>query len=335
LSLPRGTRISVLAPVQNGGSEDDEAALLAKLKKDGFVRVRVNGVVRELADLDRLPSKGPREVEVVVDRLTVDERSRSRLGEALELSMSLAGGRATVLPEGGAPLAFSESFVVPGYDGTFPALTPALFSFNGRVGACKTCEGLGDVRAFAADLVIGDSAQSLREGAILPWGKPGGALHSRMIEAARASGLPLDAAISTWSEADRLRLLEGDAGRTTARSKKRTVAPFEGVLPSLARRLREHERRRRESGADEERTFAFLEEELGAYMRRSVCPTCDGERLALEARLVRVGGKNLPELCALTLDEARAFLAELVVPPAREKLARRVLVELDRRLAFL
>ncbi len=334
LALPRGARISVLAPVVRG-STDAEDDLLARLKKEGFVRVRLDGAVRDLADLKELPAGRPHDLDVVIDRLTVDERSRTRLGEAIELSFGLAGGRVAVLPESGEPLVFAERFVVPGYEGTFPPLTPALFSFNGRLGACATCDGLGEVRDFDADLVVTDASLTLREGAIAPWGKPGGALHDRMLEAARLAGLPLDVPLRALSAVDRARLFEGDAVRPAARSKKKATAPFEGVLPSLRRRHREHERRKREQGADEERTFAFLEEELGPFMRRATCPACGGDRLGAEARLVRVGGKSLPELCRMTLDEARSFLLSLAVPAAREKVVRRVLVELDRRLAFL
>jgi excinuclease ABC subunit A len=334
LALPPGTRISVLAPVLRD-SPDGAEELLARLKKEGFVRVRVDGVVRELDEVTSLAAGVRHRLDVVVDRLTVDERSRSRLGEAIELSLGLAGGRVIVLPASGEPLELAERFVVPGYEGTFPPLTPALFSFNGRLGACATCDGLGEVRDFDADLVVTDPKRTLREGAIAPWGKPGGALHVRMIEAARSSGLPVDAPLESLSPQDRGRLLEGDAGLPRGRGKRAKVTPFEGVLPSLRRRLREHERRKREQGVDEERTFAFLEEELGGYMRRATCPACEGERLRLEARLVRVAGKTLPEVGRMTIDEARAFLRGVVSPRPREKAARRILDELDRRLAFL
>ncbi len=345
LALEPGTRITVLAPVLREPA-GDAAALLASLRKDGFVRVRVDGTVRELAGLDALP-RGARALDVVVDRLTVDPRSRSRLGEAIELALGLAAGRVLVAPEGGADLAMADRFVVPGYEGAFPPLTPALFSFNGKLGACPTCEGLGELRAFDAELVLADPALSLREGAIAPWGKPGGALHARMMEAARASGLPIDTPVRDLGAADRARLFDGDPsgaqeGAATAPPKRgkgarkaRAKAPFEGVLPALRRRLREHERRRRERRTDEEDAFAFLEDELGAYMRKSACPECGGERLAPAARLVRVGGASLPALERMTIDEARAFLAALEVPAAREKVVRRVLDELERRLAFL
>jgi excinuclease ABC subunit A len=341
LALPRGARISVLAPVVRG-EVGAQVELLARLRKEGFVRVRLDGVARELAELEALSAGSAHELSVVVDRLTVDERSRARLGEALELALGLAGGLATVSPEPPAsgdpiePLLFSERFLVPGFEGSFPALEPSLFAFNARAGACPRCQGLGEVRGFDPELVVRDGALSLREGAIVPWGKPGGALHRRMLDAARASKIPLDVAFAELDPKDRARVLEGDAAPAGKRGKK--PAAFEGVLPALRRRLAEHERRSAQAsddGAGEERAFAFIEDELGEYMSRRICEACGGARLGPAARLVRVGGKSLPELNAMTLEEARAFLASAPVPSAKEKIARRVLVELDRRLGFL
>jgi excinuclease ABC subunit A len=332
LALPEGTRLTLLAPVLRSGTDAELSAWLERLRREGYVRVRLDGTVTELSELSEVPRasvpSAPRELAVVVDRVVVKSGVRARVNEAVELGYTLAAGFLEV-DSGDARTHFHEALTCSHGHPPVPPLTPQLFSFNSPEGACPTCDGLGRVQHWDAALVVPDAALSLREGAIAAWGKPGGALHREQLEqVAELRGVDLDKPFAKLSDKVRAAILEGVPG-----GPKR--AAYEGVLPSLARRTRDYMTRKSAEGGDPDRIFDYLERELGRFATEQPCPDCGGARLRPEARAVRVAGMGLGELQDLSVQDARAHLDTLDLGADARAIVDRLLGELRARLAFL
>ena len=324
LAMTEGTRFSVLAPVVRARKGEHQAEL-AKLRKEGFVRVRIDGEVRDLGDEIALDKRKTHTIEVVVDRLSVKGGARQRLTESIELSLSMADGLVIVAPAAGDEILFSERFACPECGISLPEITPRLFSFNNPAGACPECGGLGEVRQFDPELAIPDPSLSIAEGAIAPWGKPGGVYHRFMLQQLAKSGTEVDVD-RRWSKLPkrtREMLLQGDPDG------------YEGILPGLARRMREYERRKREEGASDERAFEYIEEEIGRFARRDRCPSCRGARLRPEALAITVGGEHIGQLTARSVHDALAFFSALALSERDRTVADRLVREITSRLGFL
>ncbi len=331
LALPEGARFSVLSPTirDRKGKLDKE---LAQLRKDGFVRARIDGAVRDLGDEIELDKKAAHTIEVYVDRLSVKSGVRNRLTESIELAAKLAGGLVRIVVEGQPDeMLFSERFACAECGIALPEITPRLFSFNSHEGACPTCGGLGERLTFEASLVVPDETLSIRDGAIAPWGKPGGAYHTHMLDALGKVEVDVDAAFESLPKKKRELVLQGSAAREAAPGK---AAEWEGVLPGLNRRLREYEKRKREEGRDD-RAVEYLEEELGQYASLEPCESCRGARLRPEALAVTIADKNIDAVCKMTIREAADFFAALPLAERQRAIADRVVREIDSRLGFL
>jgi len=326
LDEPDGTRLSVLSPVvrDRAGSHRD---VLARFRKEGFVRVRVDGELRDLGDEIALDARRRHTIELVVDRLSVKGEVRQRLTEAVELAAGLAEGLVRIVFAEGEERLYSERFACPDHDFVMPELSPATFSFNSPQGACPRCGGLGEVLRFDPERVLPEPSRSVADGAVAPWGKAGGPYHRQMLEslAKRAPGFPSGTPVASLSREDRALLLDGGDA-------------WEGVLPGLDRRLRDYERRRREdSGGDRaaERTAEFLEEELGRFAVRLPCDACGGARLRPEALAVRVGSRTIRELAGLPIAGVVDVLDGLELTGRAAAVGERILRELRGRLRFL
>ncbi|MFW6087558.1 MAG: excinuclease ABC subunit UvrA [Myxococcota bacterium] len=325
LQWPAGTRFAVLAPVVRG-KKGAFQKLLEGFRKEGFVRVRIDGEVRDLGEDIELARTRAHDVDLFVDRLSVKPEVRSRLAEGLELAASLADGLVKVARSDGEELLLSERFACARCGISLPELTPRTFSFNSPEGACPTCAGLGRVRRFEPELVIADPSLSLNEGAVAPWGKPGKAWHRQMLaKAVGALGVNPDVPWLRLPEPEREALLHGRQREPT----------YEGILPWLERRVREYDRRKREEGLNEERAFEFLEQELGQYATWRTCDTCAGARLRPEALAVTVAGHDLHALSQLPVHRVRDVLASLDLDVQRTAIAERLLREVDQRLGFM
>ncbi|MFW6067101.1 MAG: excinuclease ABC subunit UvrA [Myxococcota bacterium] len=323
LAWPEGTRFAVLAPVVRG-KKGAHRKLLEGFRREGYVRVRVDGEVRDLGEEIALDRARPHEIDLFIDRLSVKQGVRQRLAEAIELATGLADGLARVAPAEGAELLLSARFACVRCGLSLPEITPRTFSFNSPEGACATCAGLGAVRRFEAELIVPDPSLSIDEGAVAPWGKPGTSLHRHMRDRVVAA-VGVDPA-RPWLRlpaAQRHDLLHGREGE------------YEGIVPWLERRTREYARRKTEEGVDEERTFEMLEQELGRYASWHTCEGCGGARLRPEALAVTVGGHNLHEMQELPIRRAHELLSSLELDVQRRAIGERILREVRHRLDFM
>ncbi|MFP4437901.1 MAG: excinuclease ABC subunit UvrA [Chloroflexaceae bacterium] len=364
LSQPEGSRLLLLAPLVQGRIGEHQS-VIDDIRRQGFVRVRIDGEVRELDEQFKLEKYRPHTIEVVVDRLIIrhplrdgapipatDHPDRVRIADSVETALKLGGGILTVQVVGGEALTFSEQFTCLEHGPVnLGSLEPRDFSFNNPHGACPTCDGLGRVQEPDPDLVIPDRERSLADGAILPWSRTSKA-NRRYFDELLASlaehlGFALDTPVRNLRPELVSILLYGSGGdviplRYRLRGELRTVqSPFEGVIPSLCRRLNETE--------DE----SEREELIAHYTTPQPCPACGGARLRPEVLAVTVANYNIAQIAMLPVQESRAWVealrAEVAAdPPAgepgshpaalttREKLiARPILHEIGARLSFL
>ncbi len=327
LMLGEGARFAVLAPLARGKKGEYRKELDA-LRRDGFVRATIDGVVRDLADELTLDKNKPHTIDVHVDRLAVKPDVRQRLTESIELALKLGEGLVRIDVPGQGDFLLSERFACIEDGVSLPEISPRIFSFNNPAGACTACSGLGEVRWFDPELVVPDTALSLDDGAIAPWGKAGGIYQRYMLEAlVDKTGVKRNVPWKKLAEKTRALILRGDG--------KEGDGVWEGVIPGLERRSRDYERRKREEGQDEDGTFEFLEEQFHRFARTDACKACGGARLRPEALAVRVAGRNIREVTALSIKEASAFFAELALPPREAAIARRIVREITSRLGFL
>ncbi len=319
LTLGEGTKFSVLAPVVRGG-ETAPKSLVAELRAKGFVRVRIDDGAAELEDVRSFP-KGAA-VEVVIDRLSVRDGIRSRLAEAVELAYQLGHGVVVLREQDGARHTFSEGYSCFEGHASIARVTPQLFSFNTPLGACPTCDGLGQTRRFTEELAVPEPSLSLRKGAVRAWGKPSLAYYRAMLDKVRQAGVNLDVPFSKLPEQQRKIVLEGGEG-------------FEGILPGLQRRADEYAKRKLAEGSDEERVLEFLDEELGQFATVETCPACHGSRLNPDARAVRVARTSIDEAIAKNATLLRRWVVALEVAEALGAAVKPLVRSIDDRLAFL
>jgi excinuclease ABC subunit A len=344
LELPEGTRFSVLAPVVRD-KKGEYKKELDDLKKKGFVRVNVDGELKDLAEPIKLDKNKKHTIEVYVDRLVVKPDVRQRLTDSIETALGLTEGLVKVSPavEEDADILFSTSFACVDCGISYPEITPRMFSFNNPLGACPTCDGIGAKMFFDPDLIVPNEELSLREGAIDPWEKRNAPFFQQILEAV-ANHYKIDM-FQPWSKlpAEQKKLLmEGsgkeeidfffDKGGTRHKFKKE----FEGVLANLERRLHEYERRRREEGhRGGEDGFEAAYEEFHRYMNRSPCDECEGTRLRKEARFVKVGDLPIHKLTSLPIRDAHKFFTSLQLEKREREIADRILREVSDRVSFL
>ncbi|MBO8142328.1 MAG: excinuclease ABC subunit UvrA [Firmicutes bacterium] len=328
MALGEGARIQVLAPVVRG-RKGEFRRLLEELRREGFVRVRVDGELRELEEAIELDKNRQHTIEVVVDRLIVRPGIESRLTDSVETALRRAGGIVLIDVVGGEPLLLSETLACPECGVSVGELAPRNFSFNSPYGACPTCDGLGVRLEIDPDLVI-DRQRSIRDGAIRPWAESQSKWLSAVLDAVcRKYGIDQETPVG-WLSADKLRvLLYGTGGErlefryVNQSGRERTYeAVYEGVVPQL-------ERRYREAQSD------WARSEIEQYMSSRPCPDCRGGRLRPESLAVTVGGLNIMQVTALPVREARKFFARLELSERERTIAHQVLKEIQARLGFL
>jgi len=329
LGQPEGTRFSILAPVVRNAPGDHRDRLDA-LRRQGFVRVAIDDEVRDLGediDLDPLERHS---IEVYVDRLKLKEGIRGRVADSIETAVELSGGVVRLLPLDGDAMDFSQNYAELEHDITYPEITPSLFSFNSPEGACPRCGGLGRRRVVEPSRLVPDERVSLGDGAIHPWAGRGRGAHAKAVSAvARGLSISLSTPWKDLPAEARVMLMEGSGEEVVSG----VGGPFEGVRPWVERRIGEAEAKL-ERRADDDELPAGLEDLL-AYTEWRTCEACDGQRLRVEARMVRVGGHALPELSRLPLRELRATLRALPWEGQEEEIATAVLTRVLQRLAFL
>jgi len=328
LSLKENTRVIILAPLV-AGRKGEHAKLLDQLRKNGFVRVRVNGEVRDLSEEIVLDKKKKHTLEVVVDRLVIKEGLTRRLTDSVELALRTSGGTLAADVQGQGEMFFSQHLACDVCGISYPELSPQMFSFNNPQGACPTCDGLGSMMYFDPDLIVPNPDLSIREGALAPYAHTSSVYFLQLMEAlAEHYNFDIYTPFKKLSKRVRDALLYGSGDEEIRfyfeREDRRHFyrRPFEGVIPRLERRHRETS-----SGA--------VRLEMEQYMSHRACPKCDGARLRPESLAVRVGGLNIYEATRLTVTAALGFFEGLALSERETEVARRIVKEIRERLEFL
>lgn len=331
MAMGDGARLYLLAPMIRG-RKGEYRKEIAELQKRGFQRVKVDGTFYELEDVPALDKKLKHTIDVVVDRLVVREGLETRLADSVETALGISDG--LVIAEnadGGAQTIFSAKFACPVSGFTIEEIEPRLFSFNNPFGACPTCDGLGTDMEFDEDLVVPEKEKSLWQGAIAPWSKSSSPYYTQTLEAiARHYSASLKTPWHELGDDVRKCVLYGsgedviefryDDGLRSYKTKK----PFEGVIPNMERRFRETE-------------SSWSREELSKYQTITPCPACNGARLKPEALAVKVGGKHIGEISALSIADAAVWFEALddQLSEKQREIAYRILKEINERLGFL
>jgi len=353
LELAEGTRFQILAPIVRG-RKGEYSSLLEDLARQGFARVRVDGVPLELADRAdvSLARYEQHTIEVVVDRLVRRDGIRERLTESIETALELTGGTAEVLvnaPGASATGAANRDAEEPGGDAeedeaitfsqhlacthcglSFEEPAPRNFSFNSPYGACPTCVGLGTRFEVDPELVVPDPSLSIEGGAIAPWATARSEYFSGILSGlAEVGGFSVDTPWKRLRAKDRKLVLYGSQGkpvhieyRNRFGRRRSYTAQFEGIVPWL---------NRRHSDAESD----YSREQIEQYMREIDCPDCKGARLKPESLAVTIGGMNIFELCSLSIARAVQAVADLELSERDHMIADRVLKEVRERMRFL
>ena len=330
MQLPAGAKLLIMAQLVRG-KKGEHKKVLEQIRREGYVRVRIDGELHDLGEEIALEKQKKHTIEIVVDRLVVREGMESRLADSLETALHAGEGVVYVQVVDGDLLMFSENFACVDCGISLPEIAPRMFSFNSPFGACPVCTGLGSHKEFDPALVVPDPTLSVTDGVFAPLSKNPNSYGMRAITALLAAH-DYDAH-TPWNRMDKKTqkmLLYGSDEYVSFQytnmfgEEKEYHVPYEGVLPALTRRYRE---------TDSEE----MRESYEDYMTDTPCSACHGARLKPEALAVTVGGKNIAALTALTIREADAFLtaAEQDFTPREAKIAGEILKEIRARLHFL
>jgi len=330
LDLPLGTKVQILAPIVRG-RKGEHQQLLDSLRKQGYVRVRIDGKVRDLAEEITLSKYGKHDIAVIVDRLITKPGIKSRLTDSVETSLKLGNGSVIAWTKNGDEL-YSTLNACVECGISCEKFLPRMFSFNSPYGACPHCHGLGMIERVDPSFVIPNDRLSLRERAIAPWRRGGRALHiyNDMVLNALADtiGFSLDTPFANLPAEVRKAILYGTGKQNIRLCHFRGgdihyyEKPFEGVIPQLERRFKETD-------------SAFMKAWIAEFMSLLVCPDCKGGRLRPESAAVTVGGKSIIELTRMSIKGGYAFLENLELSKKDETIAREIVKELLLRLKFM
>ncbi len=335
LKLPDGTKIQVLAPVVRGrkGMHEKE---LASAQKSGFVRARIDGNLYELSEEIKLDKNIKHKIEIVVDRIVINETVKSRLTDSVETALKLAGGILIIDVIGGEELHFSQNYACEEHGISLPELTPTLFSFNNPLGACPVCSGIGKFLKVNPNLIIEDpSLPFYKAFRASGWNcnekgafSRGAIAHMYFEGVANYMGFNMETPYEELTEEQRNMVLYGTNGVKIPLNKLSEWgggvynSAFEGVIGNLERRYNETE-------------SDYTKREIEGYMFESVCRKCGGARLKPEALAVTVGGKSIHEFCEMTVSNACEFVKTLEFTGGNKQIATPILKEIGERLSFL
>ncbi len=327
LALPERTKIQVLSPVIRG-KKGEHRSVLEKIRKDGFVRVRINGKVKELTEDINLERYKQHTIEIVVDRLIVKKGIEARLADSVETALEMSEGLIIIDLVDGQDLVFSEAFACHRCGISFEELTPRMFSFNSPYGACNACDGLGTRTDVDPDLIF-DGASSIEDGGIRPWSSNRSRYHWSMLKAAAGHyGIPIDKPVSELSDEDIDIILYGGPDKINfrytnmfgRRRSYRTV--YRGLIHYITEKYKE-------ATSDDVRT------DLEQFMSRKPCKECKGGRLRPESLSVTIGDISIFDLCELPVGKVREILSQLNLTEREKLIGYQILKEIDERLSFL
>lgn len=329
LELPERTKLQILAPIVRG-KKGQHKKIIEKVKKDGFVRIIVDGEIHDVEEEIELDKNKKHDISVVVDRIVLKDGIRSRLFDSLEAALRLTNGNVAVDVIGDKMLQFSENFSCPYCGFTIGELEPRIFSFNAPFGACPDCDGIGVKLEVDKDLVIPDDTKTLNEGALAPWNPISSKYYPTMLQqACEAFGIDMDTPFKDLPDKDKKIILYGAGDRefhfkfeSDFGGLKDIDTTFEGVIPNV-------ERRYRETNSD------FTRDVMRQYMTSLTCQTCHGYRLNEQALSVKIAGKHIGEVSDFPINESLNFFENLTFSEQNQEIARPILKEIDDRLTFL
>lgn len=332
MDLGEKTKIQVLAPIVRGKKGTHEK-LLDNIKKNGYVRARIDGEIYELAEDEiKLEKNKKHNIEAVVDRLIIKEGIEGRLTDSIEAAFKLADGLVVINIIGGKDILFSENFACPDCGISINELEPRLFSFNTPFGKCDRCDGLGTLIELDPNLVIPNRELSIMEGAIATWGegrlKEDSWTFAILKALAKEYDIDLNRPVKELSKKELDLILYGTNGKKLTVEyvkdgvKSKYLYSYEGELNAL-------ERRYRETNSD------LIKGEIEQYMSNNKCPKCKGARLNNEALAVTIGDKNIYEFTTLSIKEELEFINKVELSDKEKVISEQVLKEIKSRLNFL
>ncbi|MFD1464707.1 excinuclease ABC subunit UvrA [Lapidilactobacillus mulanensis] len=329
LKLPEKSRVQIFAPIVRGKKGQHKKAF-DKIKREGYVRMRVDGEAHEVTDDIELDKNKKHDIDIVVDRLVIKDGIRSRLFDSLEAALRLSEGYANVDVIGGEMLIFSEHYACPLCGFTVGEMEPRLFSFNAPFGACPDCDGLGVKLEVDFDLVVPDPSLTLNQGAIAPWNPISSQYYPELLsQAAHAFKINMDKPFSKLTERQRNIVLYGNGDKkfhfhyeNDFGGVRDVDVEFEGVMNNV-------ERRYKETNSD------FTRQVMRQYMTELTCQTCHGARLNRQALAVKVGQKDIAQVSTYAIKDALPFFQQVNFSEQNETIAKPILKEVTDRLTFL
>lgn len=329
MEYPEKTRLQILAPLI-AGRKGEHTKLLTDIQKMGFVRVRVNGELRELSEKIDLEKNKKHSIEVVVDRIVVKPDVASRLADSLETALKLSEGKVIVDVMGEEELMFSSSLACPECGFSISDLEPRLFSFNSPFGACTSCDGLGIKMIVDPDMLVPNKQLSIEKGAFEAWAGSTSNYYPQFLQSVcEHYQIPTDIPVVELTKEQMTKLLYGTGGEKIKfryendfGHTREAFVPFEGIVHNL-------ERRYRETGSDGIRDF------IEAFMSAKPCEACKGDRLKPETLAVTINEKNIAYVTRLSIGDSKSFFSELILSEKEQAIARLILKEVQSRLGFL
>ncbi|SMF68102.1 excinuclease ABC subunit A [Paenibacillus uliginis N3/975] len=329
IQYPEKTRLQILAPVISG-RKGEHKNLFADIAKQGFVRVRVDGELRDLSENIELEKNKKHTIEVVVDRIVVKPDIEARLADSIETALNLSGGQLLVDIMGQEELRFSSNFACPVCGFSMDELSPRMFSFNTPFGACPDCDGLGVEMIVDPDLLVPDTSKSIEDGAFQAWAGGTSTYYPQFLRSVcEHYKIPQDVPVSELNPDQMDKLLYGTGSQKVHfkyendfGQRKEAMVTFEGIIPNL-------ERRYRDTNSD------GIREHIEGYMSTKPCDVCKGHRLKKETLAVTINDQNMAYATSLSIGEATRFFENLELTPKESQIANLILKEINSRLGFL
>lgn len=329
VQYPEKTRLQILAPVITG-RKGEHKSLFADIAKQGFVRVRVDGELRDLSEDIELEKNKKHTIEVVVDRIVVKADIEARLADSIETALNLSGGQLLVDIMGQEELRFSSNFACPVCGFSMDELSPRMFSFNTPFGACPDCDGLGVEMIVDSELLVPDSSKSIEDGAFQAWAGGTSTYYPQFLKSVcQHYKIPEDVPVSELSSDQMDKLLYGTGNQKVHfkyendfGQRKEAFVTFEGIIPNLERRYRDT-------------NSEGIREYIEGYMSSKPCDVCKGHRLRKESLAVTINDQNMAYVTSLSIGDATRFFEGLDLSPKEQQIANLILKEINSRLGFL
>lgn len=333
MELPEGSKLQLISPIIRSKKGRHEKILQA-IKKEGFIRIRINGEIKDISDEINLDKNKKTSIDVIVDRIVMKANIEKRLADSIEIAVKMSDGLVSIDTMDGQEKLFSTNFSCPDHEVTIEEISPRMFSFNAPYGACETCNGLGYMNRVDANLVVPDPGKTLSEGAVEAWNssdKNGNEGYYMMMirTLAKNNKVSMDVPFEQLPKDFIHKLLYGSDELLTFRFESQFAdgvrtynAKFEGVIPNLERRLRE-------TSSD------YVREKLNKYVIESKCPSCNGHRLKKEVLSITVGEKNISEMTDMSISKLLNFVNSLKLTEKERFISEEILKEVRNRLMFL